>query len=184
MTFGLGEHGVEVLGLVRGDLGLVVVHEPGVVGVRHAVELAVGAGDGVDFQIAVLFLDLLLGVGAQLSDATLFDEGAQLIGSEHVDIRGGSRIGGDVLGSVALRDDIVLPRDLVFRVSLGEVLFDLTQPIGVLGLIFLWSPHAQRDGFGARRARGAVASGAARRKRYQHGDSSRQSDCLLPIDLH
>ena len=65
---GLGKDGIEVLGLILGDLGLVVVHEPRVVGVRHAIELAIGAGDGVDFEVTVLFLHLLLSVGAQLAN--------------------------------------------------------------------------------------------------------------------
>ena len=182
---GLGQDGIEVLGLVLGDLGLVVVHEPRVVGVRHAVDLAVGAGDGVDLEVAVLLLHLLLGVGAQLADGLGVHQNAQLIGCEHVDIGCGGRIGADLLGRVAFGDHVILPRDLVLRVSLGEVLFDLAQPVGVLGLILLRSPHAQRDGLGgAVGLCAAIVAGTASGERQKHSSSRSQTDSLSPIDLH
>ena len=183
---GLGKDGIEVLGLILGDLGLVVVHEPRVVGVRHTVELAIGTGDGIDFEVAVLFLHLLLGVGTQLANGLGVHQNAQLIGSEHIDIGRGGRIGADLLGSVTFGDDVVLPSDVVLWVILSEVLFDLAQPIGILGLVFLRSPHAQGDVLSAGGTALAIAVGgaAACSERDQHCNSCGKSDCLLPIDLH
>ena len=67
---------------------------------------------------------------------------------------------------------------------LGEVLFDLAQPVGVLGLVFLRSPDAQGDvlGAGGLLIASTIVGAAARSER--HGNSSSKSDCLLPIDLH
>lgn len=69
---------------------------------------------------------------------------------------------------------------------LGEVLFDLAQPVGVLGLVFLRGPHAQRDGLGGAGSVliATVGGATARSERNQHRNGSSKSDCLLPIDLH
>ena len=182
----LGDHSVEALDVILGEGGLVIVHEPGVVGVGNAVHLAVGASHGGDFQIAILLLDLLLGVRAELADALGLHQSAELIGGEHVDVRGGGRIGLDLGGSVALGEHVVLPSDLVLGVLLLEVGLDLAQP-GVVAavLVLLRGPHAQGHIFSAAGLCVAGIVGATTcGEGQQHSCGSSEADSLLPIDLH
>ena len=175
------EHGVEGLDVVRRELGLVIVHEVGVAGERNAVDLAIGAGDGLDDGVVVLLLDLGLGVIGNLAVGLGVEQGAELVVREHVDIGCGGRILLDGRACVTFGDHCVLPRDLVLRVRLLELLFHGGQPGAGLRLILGRAPHGQLDCLGALRCSAAIVAGTAGARSEQHRHSGGDAQNLLHV---
>ena len=156
-----GQHGVQALDVLFGKDALVIVHEPGVGGEGHAVDVVVHR-QRREQRLAVGGLDLVGVDAAELGHGPGVDQVVQHVVGEHEHI--GARLGilRDGGAGGGLVDDAVDKGDVPLGVQLGKAVAAGLQPFAaVLGLVEGRAPDHETDVFAPARA-GASAQRAAR----------------------
>ena len=178
----LGQHGVQVLDVVLGKDALVVVHEPGVGGKGHAVDVAVH-GQAVHQALAVGVCDLVGVDAAELGQCAGVGQGGQGVVGEHEHVGAGLGVLADGAGRARFIRNAVDKGDVPLGVQLGKAIAAGLQPLAaVLGLVLGRAPDHQADVFtaalGTAAHRAAHSSGpGCRRSQTQEVPSGHKAGC-------
>ena len=131
----LFQHGVQVLDVLLRKDALVIVHEPGVGGEGHAVEVIV-QGQGIGQGRAVGGQNLVGILASDLGQGPGIRQGGQGVVGKQKDIRAGTGVLRDSAGGGGLVRHAIDKGDVPFGVHLGEPLAAGLEPFAaVFGLV-------------------------------------------------